>query len=1290
MYDGHTVQVYKPVPGNPNSLSGNLIEGVIEAEENILWIATNHGFNRLDKKRRSIEYFDEFQGKYHWAKSTDNEIFAIHEDNFLDFYDRKEKRFINIQFPGIQNDRLHKFLIDDTNIIWMLNDDGKIVRASATIQHSIPSISIIENAEFPDLYLYLFKDGDKIYLIDNKFIMFEYDVVSGKKNLIINLEKEISENGIISSVIRDKDDYLVAFQTNGLFRLKNTPEKEKKYISERIPVYCGVFSLCKDEKQDIIWIGTDGQGVYMYAQNEFSFRSFTFDIFPFRIQKPVRALLLDRFNTLWIGTKDDGIALINDFKPDGSVIIGNMRHLNTSNSSLANNAVYAFAQSARNLIWIGGDGPGLNYWSYRDSKLHKIRTLCNDNIVYVHSITEVNDTTLWLATVGNGILKVILTGKNDEPVIKSVKRFTFIKDEASFNYFFSLCRENDSILWFGNRGYGAQRLNIVNEHFQPVAFIKKGVETINDILSIHCDRQGEIWFGTSFGLSRLLGFERDSAVFENYNEIEGLPNNTIHAILEDGRNNLWLSTNNGIARFNLDSKKFLVFNRKNGLDITEFSDGASYSEPASKTMLFGGTNGFVSIEENNYHEKEFIPEIIFTGLKIYGIDFNLADFMVKNQNSDYLKLKYNQNYFALTFSALDYLNGQNARYIYRLKNFSDKWIENNSTNIASFTKIPYGEYILEVKYDNGNNEVLFEQIFSLRIIIQPPWYLSQIALTIYFLFVISSIVLIISFFRRRYLKRRDAMMDRIEQMQKEEVYESKLRFFTNITHEFCTPLTLIHGPCTKILSYSGADSFVKKYTSLILKNAERLNSLIQELIEFRRIETGNKPCRIENISISETATLITDSFADLADTKNIVYQVNIEKNLFWNTDRSCLTKILTNLISNAFKYTPKNGKIAVDISQNTDFMTISVSNTGKGIKEKDLPFVFDRYTVLENFERRTQEGLSSRNGLGLAVCHNMVKLLNGEITVKSDPDILTEFIVQLPVLENNTTEITDISPESTQIPMTSKLDISYEETADYHFVKSRPTIIVADDEPEMRWFVSEIFKDQYNVIPAESAIAVEKIMSQVLPDLIISDIMMRETDGISMMKKIKSDRRTSHIPFILLSAKSAHEEQIEGIEAGADIYITKPFQVDYLYSVVDRLLRRQDDLKDYYGSAVSSLKLFEGKFIHSEEKAFIEKALGIIDQNIKNQNFTTEDLAAGLGLSLRHLYRKMQKITSLSPADLIKEYKLSVSEKLLISTQLSIDEIMYSSGFVNRGSFYKAFSTKFGMTPKSYRKSAQI
>ncbi len=1278
VYDGNNIQILKPTLNNPNNLLGNMINAIKEAEPGIFWIGTNFGFNRYNKHTRTIEYFKELRGN-RLAQTQNHQVFIFNEDNQIEYYDSQARNFVSIPFPGISKKELMNYFIDGNNILWIFKNDGSILNFQLLFNGKKPEFKILNNFTHKSKIRYCFQNQDNAYFIDDTGDLFDLELTSLRKNYVKNLKDDIAKNGDISAVIKDGSDYFVGFSTNGLIRLIHTPETVVKYSVERIAIHCGVFCLQKDENQNIIWIGTDGQGVYMMSRDSYSIYSHTFEELPFSVQKPVRALFLDKNDALWIGTRDDGIIHLKNLVQADLYSV--------SNCALVNNSNYVFVPSRRDLIWIGGDGPGINYYSYREKKIKLLSSKVDRKIQNVHSITEVNDSVLWIATGGNGFYKVIIAGKDDNPEIVSVKQFQFNeKTEKMNNHFFSTYQENDSILWIGSRGYGLIRLNLHSENYKFIRILKNNAETINDILCIHKDVNGNLWFGSSFGVTKLISYQ-DTIVYKNYNEIDGLPNNSVHGILEDKRGFLWLSTNRGLVEFDTKKESFKTFDHRTGLKITEFTDGAYFKDEKSGTLFWGGTNGFVTVTTDLMQEKTFEPKIHFTRLKIYEEDYNLFDFMQGEGDGRHLELKYDQNFFSISFIAIDYVNGRNCNYSYNLEYFDDKWINQGNVNEVSFTKVPPGEYILRVRCDNGNPDQI-PKIYSLKIKILAPWYLSFWAKLFYLLCMMTIFYFLVQAIRRRYRRKREVMLEKLNQQQKEEIYESKLRFFTNVTHEFCTPLTLIHGPCDRIMSYSGSDSFVKNYASLIMKNAERLNSLIQELIEFRRIETGHRTTVIENLNISEFSKNIAESFIDWSETKKINYTINIEERLFWNTDAGCFSKILTNLLSNAFKYTPDEGDVNLDIYLLEEELKILVYNTGKGIKEKDIPLIFDRYSVLENFEKQTKRGISARNGLGLAICHNMVQLLDGDIEVYSVPDGYTEFQVLLPPLEcsDNVAKKDNSAELSIALPA-HESDKPLMEVENNKFIKSRPTIMIIDDEQEMLWFISEIFKDHYNIISVEDPELAKEAIENIQPDLIVSDIMMPKIDGITLMKQIKADKRTAHIPFILLSAKNTPEEQTEGIASGAEAYIGKPFNVDYVKTIVNRLLKRQDDLKDYYNSIVSAFEFAEGKYIHKNDKRFFEKVISVIGENISSSEFSTEELARQLGLSTRHLYRKMKNVTDKTPADLIKEYRLMIVDRLLLTTQLSVDEIMYRAGFSNRGNFYRMFSQLFGMTPKKYRET---
>lgn len=1278
-FDGSDVSVYKSAE-NKNDLSGNMIEDIIETEEGIFWLQTNYGLNRLDKKKKQVAYFPFFNGQTLLSKDRDNTLFILYDDKFIHWYNPASGDFQKISLPELRFTDVLDLVIDRNNTLWLFQKDGQIKSWSIRKTGTEIQLSLRDVYQHDTPIRYCFHEEDAVYFIDNSLTLFEYDLVQRKKDYIFNLENIIIRRGDVSSVIKHGDDYYIGFKTNGLVALRSVPERMEKFIIEAIDIQSGIFCLLKDKQQDIIWVGTDGQGVFLYFMDAYSIRSTVFNNIPYKIEKPVRAVFLDKEHTLWIGTKGDGILKLKDYNSKQNTA-GSVEHQTSDNSLLSDNSVYSFAESHKNIIWIGHD-EGLNYYSYSTRKIQKIELSAQGKqIKYIHSICEVNDSTLWLASVGMGIIKADIGGSANHPVLKNVRQFSTADSTSVYNHFFTLYAENDSNIWFGNRGQGIFNINPATYRINSVKFGRaQNNQLLNDVFSITQDTEGNLWCGTSMGLVKYTA----ASEIVVYNENSKLPNNTVHGILRGSRNNLWLSTNRGIIRFDMGDETFQAYNENYGLKVMEFSDGAFYKDVRTGDLFFGGIDGFIVIDDTGADSKEYYPPVNFNSLSIFGKEYNIYDFSYQQDNQEVLQLNYNQNFFSLSFSANDYINGNNYSYFYRLSELNANWIDNNEARNIAFTNMKPGKYTLQVKYLNhvtGKESPVYQTILY----ILPPWYLSTPAYIAYILLVIISLLLTAYYFMRKGKRKQQAMLEQLRVRHQEEVYESKLRFFTNIAHEFCTPLTLIYGPCNRMLSYHASDRFIKQNTSVIQRNAERLNGLIQELIEFRRIETESRKPQIEQVSVSQLLYDIIKSFSEVMESKGFYFEHHIQPDLQWNTDRNFLYTVITNLLSNALKYTDYAGTIKMKAATVHDILEITVNNTGKGIRKEDYSHVFDRYSILDNFENKENNSIM-RNGLGLAISHSMIKLLQGEITIESELHKDTSFIVRIPQHELSPLVAGGYNMPPAIVPQESSNAVF--ELPRYPMVPNKQTVFVIDDDVEILWLICEVFKEQYNVVPFKHIDSVHELFENIYPDIIISDIMMTGLDGISLVKQIKADEATNHIPLILISAKHNVDEQIRGVDAGADMYITKPFNIDFLKVSVSRLIKRKESLKSYFTSPLSAFDLVGGKKMHKEDKEFLEKILLIINANLTLEDLSSKFIAQQLNISVRQLYRKISDIGETTLAEMIKECKLHVAKNLLLNTQMTIDEIIYNSGFVNRSTFYNVFAAKFNSTPNQYRKES--
>lgn len=1275
IFDGTNIHVYNPVNPTKTPLSGNLINDIMETEKDVLWIQTNYGLDRLDTKLQTSKSFTEFKDKNYMAKSRDNDLFIVKDDGYIYYYQPEKQLFQKLEVPQIAFGHVLSTIIDKNNILWVFTSNND-TRSYQIIKNK-EEIALTPNNLFKhsEQLLWAFAEEDLIYFIDKTYSLYEYDFGNQQQYFIADLKAEVETRGEVSSIIKQQNDYYIGFKSSGLIVLKYMSNQKIKYQMQDTEIHSGIFCLMKDKYQDIVWIGTDGQGVYMYFNDAFSITNTLLDTPVYQINNPVRTVYYDEEQTLWIGTKGGGILRIRNYSPETNAAVSFDR-ISISNSTLTDNTVYCFAPGSANRLWIGTEN-GLNYYSYQNKQLKAFTVIADGKKVkYVHSINELNDTTLWVSTVGEGIVKVILDKAGSSPSVKSATRIVLDDGRMASNYFFTSFQENDSILWFGNRGYGAYRLNVETEQLTPYRFDNVvNSQTANDIFAIYKNEKG-YWLGTSSGL---LHFNED---YSHYHDRADLfSNNTVHGILEDQQNNLWISTNQGLVRFNPKTNTGQTYDRENGLEVTEFSDGAFYKDSRTETLFFGGTNGFVTVKPNAYIMADYMPQINLKGLSIFGKEYNIHDFLHDKKGKKILQLDYSRNFFCIDFMAIDYINGNNYSYSYKLDEVSSQWIESGTSASAIFSNLAPGQYTLLVKYKNNMNGKECEPQ-KLLIQITPPWYLSNWAYILYFILIALFCILAVYRIVHQYRRKQHRMIEKLNREKKEEVYESKLRFFTNITHEFCTPLTLIYGPCEKILAYPQSDSYIRKYGKMIQQNTEKLNGLILELLEFRRLETGHKVLSIQRLSVSDKLQNIAESFCELAENKNLNYRLDIEPDIEWNTDISCFSKIVNNLISNAFKYTPEEGNITIGLKVENQLLTLNISNSGKGIAKENLAKIFDRYKILDSFE---MNGKNSRNGLGLAICKNMVTLLNGEINVSSIQNEITTFTVTLPELSPTAQEAETPQKVYATGPLNTNTEPMELEQTTVNFDTSKHTVMIIDDDPSMLWFVSEIFVDKYNVLSFNNAAEALASLELKQPDLIISDVMMPEIDGLSFAQKIKQNKLWSHIPLILLSALHHEDDQVKGIEAGAEVYVTKPFNVKYLEKVVYRLIKRESDLKEYYSSIFSSFKVENGNCIHKEDQEFLDKVIETIEKNITNPDLSVELLSSDLGYSTRQFYRKLKPITDKSPADIIKEYRLTMAERLLLTKNYTIEEIMDKTGFNNRGTFYKLFSQRFGMPPRQYR-----
>jgi signal transduction histidine kinase/DNA-binding response OmpR family regulator/ligand-binding sensor domain-containing protein len=1281
-YDGREVLPFI-YDRDKNELSGSHAEQVIETRDGRIWISTYYGLDRYDKYANRLKSYKEISGHIHIDKDSRNTLFVHGGDGKMLWFSDESDNFVEVDGFHEGYDYVCTMVITPDDKMLLFYWGGDIASYDIEYRDGVPTLITSDRYSHNSGLRVCTKDGDEIFFIDHNSDVFKYDYADRTTEKITSVSNLIQTYGAINSIVHFGNDYYFGFYTGGVWVVSDPGGNEHR---EKLPINCGVFALLKDKYQDILWIATDGQGVYCYYKDEYSIKSTISTDIKNTLGRPVRCMYIED-GAMWMGFKGDGIIKIDDYTPDMDLRYADVRHFTQADSNLADDLVFAFESGGDGVLWIGQE-KGLNYYSPHSETIENVRLHHNGrDIEFVHDIYRQGEF-LWIASVNMGVFKVKVEWSEGTPRLTVVKDFVLDGGHSPSNQCYSLYLDGDYIA-VANRGKGVMMIDTRDDTFSMLRFDSEiPNETVNEIYCISKDDDGNYLIGTGLGF---VIYYPDGD-FELLNRTNGFPENMIRGIMKTGANSFWLATNHGLIKFDSRTRLTSTFGVKYGLSISEFSDAAQYISDDGYVM-FGGVNGFVTIRENLLDRQDiYMPELKLDRLSIFGREYGLDEFSEKIRAGEPMELNYNQNYFSMVFSAIDYINGNNQIFYYHLDDSSEYWIDNGNSNTISFTNINPGNYELLVRYYNRTTNMESETT-SFLITVHPPWYFSNTAKALYIIAVIGLIAFFINYLMNRNKRKHDELMRQLEQQHKENIYESKLSFFTNIAHEFCTPLSLIYGPVNQMMSIKGIDKSTLRYAGLIKNNAERLNALITDLIDFRRMETGHKVPSMSSVAISKIAEETIASLGDIAANRKIalIQEFDKSRDIKWHSDANFIATILNNFIHTAIKYADSGGTVTLNVADDAETLNIAISYTGKGIDESEIIGLADPYHILDNLEHNRRSELNSRDGLALAISYNLIHLLGGELKVEHSSK-WTHFYVSLPKPEtigepaDEELLVTDIG-NSYSVGRNTNININLPKIA---INDSKLTMVVIDSEREILWFMSDVFSDNFNVICLDNVSDKEAVFKDNTPDIVICNYIMPDFDVSKFAKQIKADPDTSHIPLIMLSANHEVETQIEALNAGADLYITLPFNVDFLRTSVEKLLKRKEALKEYFASNISAFELIDGKLLHRSQRKMLKSIIDIINKNIDNQELSAEFIAAEMNMGIRKLYRYVEDIKGIGISSLIRECRLVVASDLLVKSRFTIDEVVFKSGFSNRVSFYKAFSKKYNCTPKEYRERNKL
>jgi len=1101
-----------------------------------------------------------------------------------------------------------------------------------------------------------------------------------------------------------------------------------------------IFTLKQDNESNL-WIGTENGGLNKYNRKTGNFTIHKHeDYFLNSIAgNTIKCIMTDNHEDLWIGTYMGGISKL-DFN---KIKLNHYQHLYNKQNSLSNNKITSFAEISENDIWIATDGGGINRFNPAMGTFRHINynkqgqsSILTDVIMVLEGVDNGN---VWAGTYKEGInilnrrgellashkmdLKDTLTlsGNNISSVFQDSfgriwtgvaydipclyrgdGKFTRIDYPGNSNHAVRDIRDfledKNGNIWMGSNGYLYRLDSISNDNFYFKKFnIIKGADGtfITTITALEQDNNKAIWIGTNG--RGLLRFDPSNSEVSHFTKENGLPSNVIAGLTLYDDGSVWASTGKGLVQINVRAqieKNDLIlknFDSHDGLQGDVFNIGAACTT-SDGMLMFGGNGGFNAFYPWKIQENNSIPPVYITDLQVNHQNIKNKSDILNGKSilaTDEILLGYKENTISILFTAVDFKNSDKVLYKYKLKGFEDQWNYAGSERKATYTNLSPGNYTFHVQAAN-NDELWNHKGAVLTINVAPPWWLTYWALIAY----VITVTTVILFFRKYLLvkerKRNELRLNQVRTEKIQELNELKLQFFTNISHEIRTPLTLILGPVQELLSRWNYEPKQKLQLELIHRNTKRLFHLVDQLMDFRKLENKTLPFQPDKNDIVNFVKVIYGDFRHLANNKGVSYLFRSSHDKYFTFfDEDKIQKVVNNLITNAFKFTRSNGRIEVDliIDEETRTFNIKVSDDGIGIETEHIQKIFNPFYQAHGKYYKKFKG----TGVGLALCKSLVEIMNGEIEVVSNKNGVvkdgykTIFTVTCPLINQAVSPDKKISSESARFQHEINLPYSNDKIVENdisHITTDLPTVLLVEDNADVKTFIQSHLGELYNFVFALNGKEGLEKAKNLLPDIIISDIIMPEMDGIEMCYHVKSTSETSHIPVIILTAKNAEGSILEGLDTGADAYLTKPFNMNVLGLYLKNILHAREKLHKHYQSNYS-LTDFK-KYRNNKDKEFLKKVIHNIKENISEFEFGVDELAKEVGMSRTNFYKKVKDLTGLTVNEFIKNLKLKVAANLLLKSDYNVNEVAFQIGFKDASYFSRCFKETFGSLPKKF------
>lgn len=1294
-----------------DGLSNSTVSAILKDSYGFLWVGTESGLNRYDGYGFKI-YTTEPGESY---AMVPNNIWELQEDGLgniwinsfnYTIYNRDKDNFIAdvpgfLQDLGIQVDRNYKIYVDNKKDLWVLSEQKAFLYDTHKKILNVFNIKVrldeVVTAELSD-------DGKSLYGILKPGYLWQIDKQTGNQT-VLELH-DIVKPELYNKIYADSRGGLWLFSgyTDLIYHRKSPNSDWKKLLLSSVTSdqRNRVLNM-QDDGNGRIWIGTDHSGVFIYDRNNETLTNLLEDpkTSSSIASNNIGCLYKDDSGIIWMGHNKRGISyyhssfhtIVNVVHPEcrdvstiledrhGNVWLGTdgnglfLKEKANENEirklPLQSGVIVSLLEDRKGRIWIGTFLDGL--FCYDDEKFSHFTKdnsgLAADNI---WSLEEDRHENLWIGTLGGGIQCL----RNENGSMNSLLTVCEeMKHPLDLHY------DSGDKLYIGTV-YGLYVVDITTGNYIVYTGNKRGTQNFKQMLisNVYKDSNDNIWLGHLKGLT-LWDLKKDTLYF--IDKDRGLTDNIVNGIIEDDHRNIWVTTSNGLSVLSAERDSygdmkmtFRNFSTRDGFKDNYFNNHAIY-RLHNGDILLGGTEGFAIVNPNKMAEKnQPLAKVIFTGLNVGNNSIKVDSLYKGNrllkrsmEQMDSLTFRHSDKLISIQFTAGDLLFADKVKYAYKLEGFNNQWITTPENKIV-FSSLAPGSYKLLIKACNSDG-VWNDKASILNITVTPPFYLSRWAMTLYGIMVVSFIAFVIYRTRKHHRNKLEQQKTQLEREQETNLNEMKLRFFTNISHDLRTPLTLITTPLQTILSQDLEEGLRRKLNT-INKNAEQLLSLISSLLDFRKLDAGAESLHLRHGDFLRFIRDICQPFLGYAAERRISFSFSNEvESLPLQFDPEKVQKIILNLLSNAFKFTPDGGRIDVHVYQERDSVCVNVADSGQGIGDSDKKHIF------EQFYQASQTLEKTGSGIGLHIVSEYVHMHGGAITVKDNMPKGSIFTLKLPIVEIGETEELDLEELSED-------DVA-EQVEDQSRPPVNPVLLFVDDNKDFCEFMADSLSDEYDILLANDGREAMEQLEKHDVNIVVSDVMMPVMNGNELCNRIKTNIQWSHIPVILLTARTAEEYQIEGLEMGADDYLTKPFNFNLLKLRIRKFLEWTEKCHVSFSQKmdVSPSEIT----ITPLDEQLIEKAIKVVEERISESEFSVEDLGGAVGLSRSHLYKKLMCITGKGPSEFIRTVRLKRGRQLLEKSQLQIAEIAYTVGFNSPKRFTINFKNEFGISPSEYLRS---